>query len=108
MAFTSGRTQVTCKECKKVGKFFKMFQSWRDEDTWTDEEGRKMATLICPDCELKKRVKEWANWNDDEKELAGEDYATMAKVLKEQKVGPGILGQRELMQLSKPRLGLRP
>ena len=85
MAFQSGTNVVRCFECKTEGKFFKMFQSFRPDHAWQDEEGRTKAVLLCVDCEVKTRQAEWERWTEEEKEVAGENYPTLAAVQKDQK-----------------------
>ena len=53
MAFQSGTKAVHCFECKVEGKFFKMYQSFRPDHAWKDEEGRTMSVLYCVGCEVK-------------------------------------------------------
>ena len=85
MAFQSGTKAFRCYECDVEGKFFKMYQSFRPEHAWKDEEGRTKAVLFCIDCEVKNREKEWQQWTDDEKKIAGEDYTSVEAVKKDQK-----------------------
>ena len=82
MAFKSGRSLVKCPTCDTEAKFFKMFQSYRPQHSWTDEDGRTKATLFCLECEFKMRMEEWLSWNDEEKKIAGEGYATKQKIVK--------------------------
>ena len=84
MAFMGGTKEACCNECYASVRFFKLYQSYRPEHVWTDNE-RMMATLLCIDCELGIRKTEWSKWNEDEKEVAGADYATMPKVKIDQK-----------------------
>ena len=51
MAFQSGTKAVRCFECEEEGKFFKMFQSFRTEHAWRDDEGRMKAVLFCVGCD---------------------------------------------------------
>ena len=74
-----------CATCPTEQKFFKMFQSFREEDRWTDANGKVMAKVVCADCELRKRHEEGNKWGDQEKEIVGSDYPTMYKVRKDLK-----------------------
>ena len=86
MAFQTGTKLVKCSECETENKFFKMFQSYRPDHAWKDEDtGRIMAVLFCVDCEVRNREKEWEMWTDAEKELAGESYPTADAVRRDQK-----------------------
>ena len=85
MAFKPGTSLVKCYECETEGKFFRMYQSFRPTHAWTDEEGRTKAVLFCVDCELKNRIKEWESFSEEEKGVAGEGYATLDAVRKDQK-----------------------
>ena len=62
-----------CWECGKKEKFFKMFQSWRKEHVWEDEDGRTFARLFCCGCEVNIRKDEWAEMTEEQKTLAGEN-----------------------------------
>ena len=85
MAFQAGRAEIKCNRCGVKGKFFKMFQSYRPDHCYPDEEGKWMATLFCLDCELKNREQEWSFWTGKDKEIAGEDWVTMTRVKKDHK-----------------------
>ena len=62
-----------------------MFQSFRPDHAWQDEEGRTKAVLFCIGCEVETRKKEWERWTEEEKKVAGEEYPTLAAVRKDQK-----------------------
>ena len=87
MAFQSGAGPVQCQECGHPGKFFRMFQSFRDEHVWyrEGEPNRPMASLFCIDCEVKHREDEWIVFSAEEKKCVGEDYPTMKAVKRDQK-----------------------
>ena len=80
MALQGGTSKNVCRECGVKEKFFKMFQCFRKEHVWTDEDGRTMATIFCVGCELKIRQDEWSEFTEEEKRVAGEGYATMKQV----------------------------
>ena len=73
MAFQGGTHQKGCWECGKQVKFFKMFQSWRQEHVWYDEDRKAFARLFCCDCELKVRKDEWEDMTEEQRALAGEE-----------------------------------
>ena len=85
MAYKSGTSLVKCLTCETEGKFFKMYQSFRPDHAWTDDEGRTKAVLFCVDCELKNRIKEWESYTEEEKKIAGENYATLDAIRADQK-----------------------
>ena len=85
MAYQSGTAPRYCAECKVEATFYKMFQSYRKDHVWYDDEGRPKAVLFCVDCEVKNRQKEWESWTDEEKKVAGKDYPTIDAVRKDQK-----------------------
>ena len=84
-AFQSGTASCICYDCRKQERFFKLFQSYRPDHSWRDDEGRTKATLFCLDCELKRRQEEWESWSVEEKEAVGELYATLDQVRIDQK-----------------------
>ena len=85
MAFQSGTALARCQECGFEAKFFKLYQSFRPDHAWKDEDGRTKAALFCINCEVKNRQREWKEWSQEEKDIAGEDYAKEETVKKEQK-----------------------
>ena len=86
MAFQSSEKTIGCADCGIHKKFFKMFQSYRPDDFWRDDDGRSRATLYCMECELKKRQKEWHNWDEVERQWAGgEKYVTLEHVRRDVK-----------------------
>ena len=89
--------------CDEECKFYKMFQSYREKECWPDAQGRLMATLYCVDCELKKRIDEWSSWTGPQKEIAGEDYATKKRVVKDQKNRAREGGQQGVKRFTMPR-----
>ena len=85
MAFQSGTMQRRCERCHEPGKFYQMYQSYREDHVWYQGE-KPMSTLFCITCEVKNREEEWEKWNPEQKELAGgEGYPTIEAVRKDQK-----------------------
>lgn len=86
MAFQSGTLGVTCYSCRTNGhKFFEMYQSFRPEHAYVDEQGRIKAALFCIPCELRYREDEWVTWTHEQQAIAGADYVTLKAVQKAQK-----------------------
>ena len=75
-------------------KFFKLFQSWRHEHVWYDDEQREQARLLCIGCELNIRRDEWEDMTEEQRALAGVDYCTLESIRSEQKTrAKGSLGK---------------
>ena len=85
MTFTTAVVGVQGGGCREPGKFFKMFQSYRPEHCWQDEQGRVKAQLLCLRCEQKIRYGEWQCVTLKEKRETGDEHTTMSLIRKEQK-----------------------